>query len=55
MTVPKLFRSRRFWSAIIGIVLLVVTEFDPELGSAFGGIQDHILLIVGLLIGGLHA
>jgi hypothetical protein len=52
MTIPPLFKSKRFWSALVGIILLIVTELSPDLGSAFSGIQEHILLIIGLLIGG---
>lgn len=45
-------KSKRFWTAIIGLFLMVAVEFAPGLADNAAQIQDTVLIIVGLLIGG---
>lgn len=48
----ELFRSRRFWSAIVGLVLMVVVNFVPELAQNVDTLTTAIMIVIGLLIGG---
>ena len=52
---PAVFRSRRFWSAVIGLVAMVVTGLVPELREHIDIIVPGIVGIVGILIGGYAA
>jgi hypothetical protein len=47
-----LLKSKRFWSAVIGLIAIVVTSFVPELQPHIDIIVPGILGIVGVLIGG---
>lgn len=46
------FRSKKFWSAVVGLVVLVVTAFVPELTEHLDTIAPAVVAIVGVLIGG---
>ena len=48
----ELFGSKRFISAVIGIVVLIFSNVSPEIGRLFGDIQEPVTQIVLLLIGG---
>lgn len=50
--IPALLKSRRFWTALIGIVVLVITQLNAEAGGTLGRLQEEIVSIVGLLLGG---
>ena len=47
-----LFKSKRFWSAVVGLVLMIAINFIPDLEVNADMLQDTILVIIGLLIGG---
>jgi uncharacterized membrane protein len=46
------FKSKRFWSAVVGLVFLVAGAFHPEVEVNAEMFQEALLVIVGLLIGG---
>lgn len=48
----ELFKSRRFWSAIVGLVMMVIVNFIPELKQNAETLTTAIMIVVGLLIGG---
>jgi hypothetical protein len=48
----ELLKSKRFWSAIVGLIAIVVTAFVPALQPHIDVIVPAILGIVGILIGG---
>jgi len=50
-----LFRSKRFWTAAIGLVVLVVSALVPTLADQLNIIAPTIVAIVGILIGGYSA
>lgn len=51
----EIFRSRRFWSAVIGMIVLLLSSVAPELEEHLNVIAPTVLIIVGLLIGGYSA
>jgi hypothetical protein len=48
----KLFKSRRFWTAVIGLAFMVATAFVPELEAEADLYTSAAVKIVGMLIGG---
>lgn len=52
LTEIGLFKSKRFWSAVVGLVLMIAINFVPDLEANADMLQETILVIVGLLIGG---
>jgi len=52
MQIPDIFKSKRFWSALVGLVFMVVTAFVPDLEAQVDVIVPAVLIIVGMLIGG---
>ena len=52
MSMPEIFKSRRFWSAVIGLFAMIVTGLVPELKEHIDIIVPGIVGLVGILIGG---
>lgn len=52
MSVPELFKSKRFWSAVIGLVVLIASSLEPRLADHLNVIAPSIVAIVGMLVGG---
>jgi len=52
MNIPELLKSKRFWSAVIGLVMMVLVNVIPDLADNDGQLTNAILIIVGLLVGG---
>jgi uncharacterized membrane protein YeaQ/YmgE (transglycosylase-associated protein family) len=50
--IPEIFRSRRFWSAVIGLIAMTLAGIVPELQDHIDIIVPGIVGIVGVLIGG---
>lgn len=48
----EIFKSRRFWSAVIGLVAMVISSLVPEVRQHIDIIVPGIVGIVGILIGG---
>lgn len=51
----ELLKSKRFWSALMGLIAIVITSFVPALSEHIDIIVPGILGIVGVLIGGYSA
>ncbi len=51
----EIFKSRRFWSALVGILAMVVSSLVPALAEHINVIVPGILGIIGLVIGGYSA
>lgn len=51
----ELFRTRRFWSALLGFVFMVGAAFFPELNGQADTLIQAIMVVVGFLIGGFTA
>lgn len=49
---PDIFKSRKFWTAIIGLVFNVVVAYIPELESIRAELILSCTVIVGLVIDG---
>jgi uncharacterized membrane protein len=52
LTEIGLFKSKRFWSAVLGLVLMIAINFVPDLEANADMLQDTVLVIIGILIGG---
>lgn len=52
MSVPDLFRSKRWWSAVVGLVFMAAVHFIPALAADQDTLTKSALIIIGLLIGG---
>lgn len=48
----ELFKSKRFWSAIVGVVMMFIIAIFPELEANNSIITEALLIFIGLLIGG---
>jgi hypothetical protein len=48
--IPTLFKSKRFYSAVIGLVIVIVGAKDPDLANRITGIQDEVVTIIVALI-----
>jgi len=55
MKIPDIFKSKRFWSALVGLLFMVFTAFVPEMEAQVDVIVPAVLIIVGMLIGGYSA
>ncbi len=47
-----IYKSRRFWSAIVGIVVLVLSSIIPELEQHLNIIAPSVVTIILILVGG---
>lgn len=52
MSVPELFKSKRFWVSLLGMLVIIVSAFEPHLAARFNEIVPSVLMIVGFLVGG---
>ena len=50
--VPALLKSKRFWVALLGLLAIIVSAFEPTLAARFNEIVPAVLVIVGFLVGG---
>lgn len=48
----EIFKSKRFWTALMGIISMVLVAFVPELEPHMETLVPGILGVIGLLIGG---
>lgn len=55
MNIPELFKSKRFWSAVIGLVVLIASSLNTQLADHLNVIAPTVIAIVGILIGGYSA
>lgn len=52
MQLPDLFRSRRWWSAVVGLLFMAAVHFIPALAADQDTLTKSALIIIGLLVGG---
>lgn len=45
----QIWKSKRFWSAIVGLVMMVLVTYFPDLKNLD---PEMILILIGILIGG---
>ena len=50
--VPGLLKSKRFWVALLGTLVIAVSAFEPHLAEKFDQIVPSVIIIVGFLVGG---
>lgn len=50
--VPALLKSKRFWTAMLGTIVIVVSAFEPHLAEKFEQIVPAVIVIVGFVVGG---
>ena len=50
--IPSLFRSKRFWSATIGVMIMTIGAFVPAIEISAEMYTEAIINLVGLLMGG---
>jgi hypothetical protein len=51
----QVFKSRRIWTALFGLVVLLLSSVNPELEQHLNIIAPALVAIVGILIGGFSA
>lgn len=49
---PPIFSSKRFWSALIGLAMMIIVAFVPALQEHADLLIQAIIVVVGVLIGG---
>lgn len=49
------FKSKRFWSALVGLVFMVASAMIPSLEQHAEQLINSILIVISLLIGGYSA
>lgn len=47
-----IFKSKRFWSAVVGLVFMVLTQLVPDLKANQETLITGAMILIGLLIGG---
>jgi uncharacterized membrane protein len=47
----ELFESRKFWAAVIGVVLMIVQSIFPDFPLSAEQITDVVYLLVAFIIG----
>jgi hypothetical protein len=47
-----LFKSRKWWAMVVGLVMMAIVHFVPDLAENADQLTESILIVVGLLIGG---
>lgn len=52
MRTHDIWKSRRFWSAIMALVVMVVYNYAPDLEIEPELLTEGVLAILGLLVGG---
>ena len=45
-------QSKRFWSALVGLVVIVVSALNPDLRAHLDTIAPSVVTIIGILVGG---
>lgn len=50
--VPALLKSKRFWVSLLGLLVIIISAFEPHLAERFNEIVPAVLVIVGFLVGG---
>lgn len=45
-------RSKRFWTAVVGLFVMVAVEVVPGFADNAAQVQETVLVIIGLLVGG---
>ena len=48
----ELLKSKRFWSAVVGLVIIIFASINPDLEQHLNSIQDGVIALIGVLIGG---
>lgn len=54
-SIPEIFKSKRFWSAVGYVASLVVVFYLPEFQGSEEEVASGLTLVFGLLIGGYAA
>lgn len=52
MNTPDIFKSKRFWSAVLGVLFMAAVHFIPALAADQDTLTKSALILIGLLIGG---
>lgn len=47
-----LLQSKRFWSAVVGLIVIVVSALNPDLREHLDVIAPSVVTIIGVLVGG---
>lgn len=48
----RLLHDRRFWSGLVGLVVIVISALHPDLEDNLGHIAPAVVGIIGTMIGG---
>ena len=52
MELPDILRSKRFWSALLGLLAMVIISVAPSLQEHIEILIPGVVGIIGILIGG---
>lgn len=52
VNLPGLLKSKRFWVSLLGMLVIIISAFEPTLATRFTEIVPAVLAIVGFLVGG---
>ena len=55
MPTEPIYKSRRFWTAVVGVAMMVAVNLVPALAQSADVLTTAILVVIGLLIGGYTA
>ncbi len=50
-----LFKSRKFWVMVVGMVMMAAVNYIPELEENTTQLTDAVLIVISLVIGGYAA
>ena len=50
LSIPQIFIGKRFWTAVIGLVFMVLVGLEPRLADSADLLQSASLAIISLLI-----
>ena len=47
-----LFKSRKFWTMAVGLIMMVVVNYVPELEENANQLTETVLIIIMMVVGG---